>query len=61
MTLGNVSGDIPAISEGAAWLAREMASNFYGEDIEHHWQHLQNYDTPELWGDEWVPSDLPDF
>ncbi len=60
MTLGNVSGDIPAISEGAAWLARGLAANFYGEDIEHHWQHLQDYDTPELRGDEWTPSDLPD-
>lgn len=60
MSLGNVSGDIPAISEGAAWLARGLAANFYGEDIEHHWQHLQDYGTPELRGDEWTPSDLPD-
>lgn len=60
MTLGNVSGDIPAISEGAAWLAREVAARFYGEDIEHHWQYLQDYDTPELRGDEWTPSVLPD-
>ena len=61
MSLGNVSGDIPAISEGAAWLARGLAANFYGEDIEHHWQHLQDYGTPELRGDEWTPSDLPDI
>ena len=27
MSLGN-SGDIPAISDGAAWLAREMAARF---------------------------------
>lgn len=59
MTLGNVSGDIPAISDGAAWLAREMAARFYGADIERHWQHLQDYDTPELRGDEWTPSELP--
>ena len=60
MSLGNVSGDIPAISDGAAWLAREMAARFYSEDIEHHWQYLQDYDTPELRGGEWTPSDLPD-
>ena len=58
MSLGNISGDIPAVSEGAAWLAREMAAGFYTEDIEHHWQFLQDYDTPELQGDEWTPSDL---
>lgn len=60
MTLGNVSGDIPAISEGATWLAREVAAKFYGEDIEYHWQHLKDYDTPELRGDEWTPRNLPD-
>ena len=59
MTLGNISGDIPAISEGAAWLARELAARFYAEDIEYHWQYLQDYDRPELRGDEWMPSDLP--
>lgn len=59
MSLGNISGDIPAVSEGAAWLAREVAARFYSEDIEKHWQHLQDYDTPELLGDEWTPSALP--
>ena len=59
MTLGNISGDIPAISEGAAWLARELAARFYVEDIEYHWQYLQDYETPELRGDEWIPSELP--
>lgn len=59
MSLGNISGDIPAVSEGAAWLAREMAAGFYNEDIEQHWRFLQDYDTPELQGDEWTPSELP--
>ena len=59
LSLGNLSGDIPAVSEGAAWLAREMAARFYAEDIETHWQALQDYATPELRGDEWTPSDLP--
>ena len=61
LSLGNISGDIPAISEGASWLAREMAARFYTEDIAHHWRYLQDYDKPELLGDEWTASDLPEF
>ncbi|WP_099827876.1 NAD(P)-binding domain-containing protein [Oceaniglobus indicus] len=57
-SLGKVSGDIPGVSEGAAWLAREIAATFYAEDIEQHWQALVDYDTPELKGDEWEPSVL---
>lgn len=60
LSLGNLSGDIPAVSDGAAWLAREMAGRLYAEDVEAHWQALQDYDTPELRGDEWTPSELPD-
>lgn len=59
-SLGKVSGDIPGISEGAAWLAREIAATLYREDITTHWQAFLDYDTPELLGDEWTPSDLPD-
>ena len=58
-SLGKVSGDIPGISEGAAWLVREIAATLYREDIEAHWQRLQDYDKPELLGDEWTPSALP--
>ncbi len=57
-SLGKISGDIPAISEGAAWLVREIAATFYQEDIEAHWQRLQDYDKPELQGDEWMPAEL---
>jgi len=59
-SLGKMSGDIPGISEGANWLATEMAARFYAEDIEAHWQKLLDYDTPELRGDEWSASELPD-
>jgi FAD-dependent urate hydroxylase len=59
LSLGNISGDIPAISDGAGLLAREVAAKFYAEDIEKHWRTLQDYDTPELLGDEWTPTDLP--
>jgi cation diffusion facilitator CzcD-associated flavoprotein CzcO len=60
VSLGKTSGDIPGISEGASWLARELAARFYAEDIERHWDILQAYDTPELRGDEWTASELPD-
>jgi hypothetical protein len=55
-----VSGDIPGISEGASWLAREVAARLYSEDIQQHWERLLAYDTPELRGDEWTASELPD-
>lgn len=58
-SLGKVSGDIPGISEGAAWLARAIAARLYHEDIERHWHDLQAYATPELLGDEWRASPLP--
>ena len=57
-SLGKVSGDIPAVSEGARWLARSIAATLYGEDIQAHWKGLLAYDAPELAGDEWVSSDL---
>lgn len=56
--MGKVSGDIPGISEGAAWLSRAMAATLYGEDIQTHWDGMQTYDKPELLGDEWEPTDL---
>ncbi len=59
-SLGKISGDIPGISEGAAWLVRELAATFYREDIEAHWQCLQDYEKPELQGDEWTESSLPE-
>ncbi|EIE51870.1 FAD-dependent oxidoreductase [Salipiger aestuarii] len=58
-SLGKVSGDIPGVSEGAAWLARSMASTLYSEDISTHWQAMLNYEQPELDGSEWTASDLP--
>jgi FAD-dependent urate hydroxylase len=60
VSLGKTSGDIPGISEGAAWLARAIAAKFYAENIEEHWQRLLAYETPELKGDEWRESELPD-
>ncbi|MGY3439893.1 NAD(P)-binding domain-containing protein [Marinovum sp. KMM 9879] len=57
-SLGKVSGDIPGISEGAGWMAREVAAKLYAEDVTLHWQAMQDYDKPELDGSEWSPSEL---
>lgn len=58
-SMGKVSGDIPGVSDGAAWLARAIAARLYVEDVETHWQDMQAYSKPELLGHEWTPSDLP--
>jgi cation diffusion facilitator CzcD-associated flavoprotein CzcO len=57
LSLGKVSGDIPAISEGAQWLARGVAASLFNQDIERHWASLQAYSKPELLGDEWTDAD----
>ncbi|ANF56663.1 NAD(P)-binding domain-containing protein [Halotalea alkalilenta] len=57
LSLGKVSGDIPAISVGAAWLAQSIAADLYREDIDQHWQALLAYAKPELDGSEWRDAD----
>lgn len=59
VSVGKVSGDIPAISEGAQWLARGVAASLFIRDIDHHWQELQAYEKPELDGSEWTDADAP--
>jgi cation diffusion facilitator CzcD-associated flavoprotein CzcO len=56
---GTVSGDIPAISDGARRLATGLASLFYREDVEYHFAALKAYAEPELTGKEWTPADTP--
>ena len=58
LSLGKISGDIPAVSEGAAMLAQALAADFYRQDIERHWQILLDYDKPELLGNEWTASEI---
>jgi cation diffusion facilitator CzcD-associated flavoprotein CzcO len=58
LSIGKVTGDIPGISTGAAWLATGIAAEFYNRDIEAHWQTLLDFDTPELFGDEWIDAEL---
>lgn len=60
MSHGQVSGDIPAISDGAQRLARGIASHFYGEDVKHHEQAIHDFADPELLGDEWPAADVID-
>ena len=51
---GTVSGDIPAISDGAKRLSQGMASLFYREDVETHFENLKDFSEPELQGNEWT-------
>jgi len=55
---GTVSGDIPAISDGAKRLSQGLASLFYREDINEHFENLKNFAEPEILGDEWAPAPL---
>ena len=58
---GAVSGDIPAISEGAQRLAQGLASLLFQEGIDAHFAAMERYTEPELLGDEWQPSDSSHF
>ncbi|HPU53959.1 MAG TPA: NAD(P)/FAD-dependent oxidoreductase [Burkholderiaceae bacterium] len=58
---GAVTGDIPAISEGAQRLAQGLASLLFRENIEAHFAAMERYADPELLGDEWQPSDSSHF
>ncbi|EPE96841.1 NAD(P)-binding domain-containing protein [Rhizobium grahamii] len=50
---GKLTGDIPAISEGADRLARGIVRSLFVSDREKHFENLEAFDTPELLGDEW--------
>ena len=54
---GKLSGDIPAISEGADRLARGIVRRLFVEDREIHFANLKAFATPELAGDEWQDAD----
>lgn len=61
LSLGVITGDIPAISEGALRLATTLVGLLWAEDIEHHFERMQAFGEPEVFGDEWVASPLPEF
>lgn len=48
MTHGNVSGDIPAVSDGANRLADAVAAAEFRDEIAHHEAALRAFDDPEL-------------
>lgn len=54
MSHGKLTGDIPAISEGADRLARGIVRALFVADRERHFEALKAFDTPELLGDEWA-------
>lgn len=54
---GKLSGDIPAVSEGAQRLARGIARALFVADRETHYEALVAFATPELFGDEWTDAD----
>jgi cation diffusion facilitator CzcD-associated flavoprotein CzcO len=59
LSAGVITGDIPAISEGALALATSLAALLYAEDVATHFARMQAYAEPEVFGDEWVASPLP--
>jgi len=61
LSLGVITGDIPAISDGAQQLATALAGQLYAEDIALHHERMQAYAEPEVFGDEWVASPLPPY
>ncbi|WP_308719118.1 NAD(P)/FAD-dependent oxidoreductase [Komagataeibacter xylinus] len=56
---GKVSGDIPAISDGADRLARGVVRSLFVEDRAIHFENLRNFAVPDLQGDEWTDADAP--
>ncbi|GAB1578716.1 SidA/IucD/PvdA family monooxygenase [Bordetella petrii] len=57
LTHGTVSGDIPAISDGAKRLAQGIAGLLYREDVAQHYANMEAFAEPEVYGDEWVPAE----
>lgn len=60
LSLGKVSGDIPGVSEGAAWLAEAIAGELFARDVDQHWRKMTEHATPELLGDEWCDAEAAD-
>ncbi|MBY5816578.1 NAD(P)/FAD-dependent oxidoreductase [Rhizobium leguminosarum] len=58
---GKLTGDIPAISEGADRLARGIVRALFVADRERHFADLQAFDMPELLGDEWADDETATF
>jgi FAD-dependent urate hydroxylase len=59
LSLGVITGDIPAISEGALQIADMLTGLLYAEDIAHHMARIEAYAEAEILGDEWIAEPLP--
>ncbi|QNN57358.1 NAD(P)/FAD-dependent oxidoreductase [Diaphorobacter ruginosibacter] len=59
LTQGTISGDIPAVSVGAQRMAQGLAGTLYAEDVQWHYDNLQTFEEPEVFGDEWTPAEPP--
>ncbi|WES88418.1 NAD(P)-binding domain-containing protein [Dickeya fangzhongdai] len=57
LTHGKLSGDIPAVSDGARRLTQGIIRSLFVEDREQHYADLLAFETPELLGDEWRDAD----
>jgi cation diffusion facilitator CzcD-associated flavoprotein CzcO len=55
---GKVSGDIPALSDGAQRLSRAIAARLFAADLAEHERRLHQFGRRELLGDEW-PDPIP--
>lgn len=58
---GAATGDIPQISDGAQRLARGLAALLLAEDMPLHFDAMQRFAEPELFGDEWTPAEFPAY
>lgn len=55
---GKVTSGIPSASEGARRLASGLVRSLFAEDAERHLERFRAYDTPDMTGEEWLPSDV---
>ncbi len=56
-THGKITSGIPSISDGAVRLTTGIARSLFVEDRACHLDRFMNFDTPELFGDEWSDAD----
>ncbi len=56
---GKLTSGIPAASDGADRLAKGLIRSFFAEDARTHLARFEDFDEPELLGDEWRDADAP--
>lgn len=55
---GKVTSGIPSASEGARRLASGLVRSLFAEDADRHLERFRAFDTPDMTGEEWLPSDM---